>query len=157
MRIGIGYDVHQLTQNRKLILGGVEIPYHLGLMGHSDADVLTHAICDAILGAAALGDIGTHFPDTDEVYAGMDSQIFLRDIAVKIREQHFIIQNIDSTVIAERPKLAPYVIQMRRKISDSLGISEEQVSVKATTAEGLGIVGNEQAIVAQAIACLTKG
>ena len=156
MRIGIGYDVHQLTQNRKLILGGIEIPYHLGLMGHSDADVLTHAICDAILGAAALGDIGTHFPDTDEVYAGMDSQVFLRDIAVKIREQHFIIQNIDSTVIAERPKLAPYVMQMRRKISESLNISEEQVSVKATTAEGLGIVGNEQAIVAQAIACLTK-
>ena len=141
MRIGIGYDVHQLTQNRKLILGGVEIPYHLGLIGHSDADVLTHAICDAILGAAALGDIGTHFPDTDAVYAGMDSQVFLRDIAVKIRERHFIIQNIDSTVIAERPKLAPYVIQMRRKISESLNISEEQVSVKATTAEGLGIVG----------------
>ncbi len=157
MRIGIGYDVHQLTQNRKLILGGIEIPYHLGLLGHSDADVLTHAICDAILGAAALGDIGTHFPDTDEVYAGMDSQVFLRDIAEKIREQQFIIQNIDSTVIAQRPKLAPYVIQMRRKISESLSISEEQVSVKATTAEGLGIVGNEQAIVAQAIACLTKG
>lgn len=156
MRIGIGYDVHQLTQNRKLILGGVEIPYHLGLLGHSDADVLTHAICDAILGAAALGDIGTHFPDTDEVYAGMDSQVFLRDIAEKIREQNYIIQNIDSTVIAQRPKLAPYVIQMRRKISESLNISEEQVSVKATTAEGLGIVGNEQAIVAQAIACLTK-
>ncbi len=156
MRIGIGYDVHQLTQNRKLILGGIEIPYHLGLLGHSDADVLTHAICDAILGAAALGDIGTHFPDTDEVYAGMDSQVFLRDIAEKIREQQFIIQNIDSTVIAQRPKLAPYVIQMRRKISESLSISEEQVSVKATTAEGLGIVGNEQAIVAQAIACLTK-
>ncbi len=156
MRIGIGYDVHQLTQNRKLILGGIEIPYHLGLLGHSDADVLTHAICDAILGAAALGDIGTHFPDTDEVYAGIDSQVFLRDIAEKIREQQFIIQNIDSTVIAQRPKLAPYVIQMRRKISESLSISEEQVSVKATTAEGLGIVGNEQAIVAQAIACLTK-
>lgn len=156
MRIGIGYDVHQLTQNRKLILGGVEIPYHLGLLGHSDADVLTHAICDAILGAAALGDIGTHFPDTDETYAGMDSQVFLRDIAEKIREQNYIIQNIDSTVIAQRPKLAPYVIQMRRKISESLDISEEQVSVKATTTEGLGIVGNEQAIVAQAIACLTK-
>lgn len=156
MRIGIGYDVHQLTQNRKLILGGVEIPYHLGLLGHSDADVLTHAICDAILGAAALGDIGTHFPDTDEVYAGMDSQVFLHDIAAIIREQNYIIQNIDSTVIAQRPKLAPYVNQMRRKISESLDISEEQVSVKATTAEGLGIVGNEQAIVAQAIACLMK-
>ena len=156
MRIGIGYDVHQLTQNRKLILGGVEIPYHLGLLGHSDADVLTHAICDALLGAAALGDIGTHFPDTDEVYAGMDSQVFLCDIAAKIKQHNFIIQNIDSTVIAQRPKLTPYVIQMRRKISKSLDISEEQVSVKATTTEGLGIVGNEQAIVAQAIACLTK-
>lgn len=156
MRIGIGYDVHQLTQNRKLILGGVEIPYHLGLFGHSDADVLTHAICDAILGAAALGDIGTHFPDTDEGYAGMDSQVFLSNIAEKIREQNYIIQNIDSTVIAQRPKLAPYVIQMRHKLAESLNISEEQVSVKATTTEGLGIVGNEQAIVAQAIACLTK-
>ena len=156
MRIGIGYDVHQLTKNRKLILGGVEIPYHLGLLGHSDADVLTHAICDAILGAATLGDIGTLFPDTDETYAGMDSQVFLRDIAAKIIKQDLIIQHIDSTLIAQRPKLAPYTIQMRRIISKSLDISEEQVSVKATTAEGLGIVGNEEAIVAQAIACLTK-
>ncbi len=157
MRIGIGYDVHQLTKDRKLILGGVEIPYHLGLLGHSDADVLTHAICDAILGAAAMGDIGTHFPDTDENYAGLDSQIFLREIATKIREQGYIIQNIDSTVIAQRPKLAPYIIKMRSVLANSLGILEEQVNVKATTAEGLGIVGNEKAIVAQAIACLTKG
>lgn len=156
MRIGIGYDVHQLTKDRKLILGGVEIPYHLGLLGHSDADVLTHAICDAILGAAALGDIGTHFPDTDETYAGLDSQIFLREIATKIREQGYIIQNIDSTVIAQRPKLATYIIKMRSVLANSLDIQEEQVSVKATTAEGLGIVGNEKAIVAQAIACLTK-
>lgn len=157
MRIGIGYDVHQLTKDRKLILGGVEIPYHLGLLGHSDADVLTHAICDAILGAAALGDIGTHFPDTDENYAGLDSQIFLREIATKIREQGYIIQNIDSTVIAQRPKLAPYITKMRSVLANSLSILEEQVNVKATTAEGLGIVGNEKAIVAQAIACLTKG
>lgn len=156
MRIGIGYDVHQLTKDRKLILGGVEIPYHLGLLGHSDADVLTHAICDAILGAAALGDIGTHFPDTDETYAGMDSQVFLREIATKIRKQGYTIQNIDSTVIAQRPKLAPYIIKMRKVLANSLDILEEQVSVKATTAEGLGIVGNEKAIVAQAIACLTK-
>lgn len=156
MRIGIGYDVHQLIKDRKLIIGGVEIPYHLGLLGHSDADVLTHAICDAILGAAALGDIGTHFPDTDETYAGMDSQIFLREISKRIREQGYTIQNIDSTVIAERPKLAPYITKMRSIIAKSLDILEEQVSVKATTAEGLGIVGDEKAIVAQAIACLTK-
>lgn len=156
MRIGIGYDVHRLIKDRKLILGGVEITYHLGLLGHSDADVLTHAICDAILGAAALGDIGTHFPDSDESYAGMDSQFFLQEIASKIREQAYIIQNIDSTVIAQRPKLAPYTKQMRSKIANSLNIPDEQVSVKATTAEGLGIVGKEKAIVAQAIACLTK-
>ena len=156
MRIGIGYDVHQLTKNRKLIIGGVEIPYHLGLLGHSDADVLTHAICDAILGAAALGDIGTHFPDTDQTYAGMDSQIFLREIAKKIREHNYEVQNIDSTVIAQRPKLAPYIQQMRSVISKSLNVLDEQVSIKATTAEGLGIVGNEKAIVAQAIACIAK-
>ncbi len=156
MRIGIGYDVHQLTKDRKLILGGVEIPYHLGLLGHSDADVLTHAICDAILGAAALGDIGTHFPDTDQTYAGMDSQIFLREIAKKIREQNYVVQNIDSTVIAQRPKLAPYIQQMRSVISKSLNVLDKQVSIKATTAEGLGIVGHEKAIVAQAIACISK-
>ena len=154
MRIGIGYDVHQLIENRKLILGGVDIPYHLGLLGHSDADVLTHAICDAILGAAALGDIGTHFPDADDSYAGMDSQIFLRTIASKVREHGYTIVNVDSTVIAQRPKLAPYILQMRQVLAKSLDISEAQVSVKATTAEGLGIVGEEKAIVAQAIVCL---
>jgi 2-C-methyl-D-erythritol 2,4-cyclodiphosphate synthase len=156
MRIGIGYDVHRLTENRKLILGGVEIPSHLGLLGHSDADVLTHAICDAILGAAALGDIGTHFPDTDASYAGMDSQFFLRAIAAKVREQDYVIENVDSTVIAQQPKLAPYIGQMRSVLAKTLDISEAQVSVKATTAEGLGIVGEEKAIIAQAIACLTK-
>lgn len=156
MRIGIGYDVHQLIKNRKLILGGVEIPYHLGLLGHSDADVLTHAICDAILGAAALGDIGTHFPDTDASYAGMDSQVFLSSIAAKVREQNFTIENVDSTVIAQQPKLAPYIGQMRSVLAETLSISETQVSVKATTAESLGIVGEGKAIVAQAIACLTR-
>ncbi len=156
MRIGIGYDVHQLVENRKLILGGVEIPYHLGLFGHSDADVLTHAICDAILGAAALGDIGTHFPDTDESYAGMDSQVFLRTITAKIREQKYVIENVDSTVIAQKPKLAPYISQMRRVLARTLNITETQVSVKATTAEGLGIVGEGKAIVAQAVVCLSK-
>ena len=156
MRIGIGYDVHQLVENRKLILGGVEIPYHLGLFGHSDADVLTHAICDAILGAAALGDIGTHFPDTDDSYAGMDSQFFLRSIAEKVRALNYKIENVDSTVIAQKPKLAPYILQMRQRLAKTLGISQVQVNVKATTTEGLGVVGKGKAIVAQATVCLTK-
>ncbi len=156
MRIGIGYDVHQLVENRKLILGGVEIPYHLGLLGHSDADVLTHAICDAILGAAALGDIGTHFPDTDDSYAEMDSQFFLQSIAAMVKEQNYIIENIDSTVVAQKPQLAPYILQMRQVIAKTLGISDAQVSVKATTAENLGIVGEGKAIVAQATVCLSK-
>jgi 2-C-methyl-D-erythritol 2,4-cyclodiphosphate synthase len=156
MRIGIGYDVHRLTENRKLILGGVDIPYRFGLLGHSDADVLTHAICDAILGAAALGDIGTHFPDTDEKYAGMDSQVFLRAIAARVEKQGYTIENVDSTVIAQQPKLAPYILQMRSVLAKTLEISESRVSVKATTAEGLGIVGTGKAIVAQAIVCLTQ-
>lgn len=156
MRIGIGYDVHRLVENQKLILGGVEIPYHLGLLGHSDADVLTHAICDAILGAAALGDIGTHFPDTNESYAGMDSQFFLCSIAAKVRALNYKIENVDSTVIAQEPKLAPYILQMRQILAKTLGISEAQVSVKATTSENLGIVGEGEAIVAQATACLSQ-
>ena len=156
MRIGIGYDVHQLIENRKLILGGIDIPYHLGLLGHSDADVLTHAICDAILGAASLGDIGTHFPDTDARYEGIDSQFFLRAIAKKVKELGYTVGNVDSTVIAQRPKLAPYISQMRSVLAKTLDVSVTQISVKATTAEGLGIVGEEKAIVAQAIACLTK-
>ncbi len=156
MRVGTGYDIHRLIENRKLILGGVEIPYHLGLLGHSDADVLTHAICDAILGAASLGDIGTHFPDTDPSYAEIDSQFFLRAVAKKIKELGYTIENVDSTVIAQQPKLAPYISEMRSVLAKTLDISEAQVSVKATTAEGLGIVGEEKAIVAQAIACLTK-
>ena len=156
MRIGIGYDVHQLIENRKLILGGIAIPYHLGLLGHSDADVLTHAICDAILGAASLGDIGTHFPDTDPRYDGIDSQFFLSAIAKKVQELGYTIGNVDSTVIAQQPKLAPYILQMRNVLAKTLDISVTQISVKATTAEGLGIVGKEKAIVAQAIACLTK-
>lgn len=156
MRVGTGYDIHRLIENRKLILGGVEIPYHLGLLGHSDADVLTHAICDAILGAASLGDIGTHFPDTDPSYAEIDSQFFLRAVAKKIKELGYTIENVDSTVIAQQPKLAPYISEMRSVLAKTLDISEAQVSVKATTAEGLGIIGKEKAIVAQAIACLTK-
>ena len=156
MRIGIGYDVHQLVENRKLILGGVEIPYHLGLLGHSDADVLTHAICDAILGAAAIGDIGTHFPDTDDSYAGMDSQCFLQSIAAKVRELNYKIENVDSTVIVQKPKLAPYISQMRQILAKTLGISEAQVSVKATTTENLGFIGEGKAIAAQATVCLSR-
>ena len=156
IRVGIGYDVHRLVENRKLILGGVQIPYHLGLLGHSDADVLTHAIVDAILGAAALGDIGTHFPDTDPRYHGMDSLIFLSDAASKIKACSYRIENIDSTVIAQRPKLAPYTLQMRQKLAETLEIAVTQVNVKATTAEELGVVGEGKAIVAHAIACLSR-
>ena len=157
MRIGIGYDVHRLVSDRKLILGGVEISYHLGLLGHSDADVLTHAIVDAILGAAALGDIGTHFPDTDDRYKGMDSLIFLRDdVAAKVRQGGYQIENIDSTVIAQSPKLAPYISEMRARLAKTLDIDVAQVNVKATTAEELGVVGEGKAIVAHATACLSR-
>ena len=156
MRVGIGYDVHRLVENRRLILGGVEISYHLGLLGHSDADVLTHAIIDAILGAAALGDIGTHFPDTDDRYQGMDSFIFLRDTVLKVKACGYQIGNIDSTVIAQRPKLAPYISEMRARLAKTLDIAVAQINVKATTAEELGIVGEGKAIVAHAIACLSR-
>ncbi|MCE2414952.1 2-C-methyl-D-erythritol 2,4-cyclodiphosphate synthase [Candidatus Poribacteria bacterium] len=156
MRIGIGYDVHRLVSDRKLILGGVEISYHLGLLGHSDADVLTHAIVDAILGAAALGDIGTHFPDTDDRYEGMDSLIFLAETAAKVRKCGYQIENVDSTVIAQRPKLAPYILDMRTRLAKTLDIAVEEVNVKATTAEELGVVGEGKAIVAHAIACLSR-
>ena len=156
MRVGIGYDVHRLVENRRLILGGVEISYHLGLLGHSDADVLTHAIIDAILGAAALGDIGTHFPDTDDRYEGMDSFIFLRDTVLKVKACGYQIENIDSTVIAQRPKLAPYISEMRARLANTLDIAVAQINVKATTAEELGVVGEGKAIVAHAIACLSQ-
>lgn len=156
MRIGIGYDVHRLIENRRLILGGVEIPFHLGLLGHSDADVLTHAICDALLGAIAMGDIGTHFPDTDPIYKGMDSQVFLREVNAKVKAQGYVIENIDSTVVAQRPKLTPYIQQIRSVLAKTLEISVTQLSVKATTSEGLGIVGEEKAIVAQAIASIIR-
>lgn len=156
MRVGIGYDVHRLVSDRKLILGGVEIPYHLGLLGHSDADVLIHAIVDAILGAAALGDIGIHFPDTDDRYKGMDSLIFLEDTAAKVRQCGYQIENIDSTVVAQRPKLVPYISEMRTRLAETLDIAVSQVNVKATTAEELGVVGEGKAIVAHAIVCLSR-
>ena len=156
MRVGIGYDIHRLVSNRKLILGGVEISYHLGLLGHSDADVLTHAIIDAILGAAALGDIGTHFPDTDARYEGVDSLVLLRDIVEKVGLQGYQIENIDSTVIAQRPKLAPYISDIRACLAETLDIAVTQINVKATTAEELGVVGEGKAIVVHAIACLSR-
>ena len=156
MRVGIGYDVHRLVSNRKLILGGVEVSYHLGLLGHSDADVLTHAIIDAILGAAALGDIGTHFPDTDARYEGIDSLVLLQDIVAEVRRQGYQIENIDSTVIAQRPKLAPYISDIRARLAETLDIAVAQINVKATTTEELGVVGEGKAIVAHAIACLSR-
>ena len=154
MRIGTGYDVHKLTENRKLILGGVEIPYEKGLLGHSDADVLIHAIMDAILGAAALGDIGKHFPDSDDAYKGISSVLLLKKVAELIKKEGYEIGNIDSTIIAQRPKLAPYIPTMRDNIANALGISSSQVNVKATTEEGLGFTGEGLGIASQAICLL---
>lgn len=154
MRIGQGYDVHKLAEGRKLILGGVEIPYEKGLLGHSDADVLVHAVMDALLGAAALGDIGMHFPDTDEKYRGISSIALLKEVGRLLTERGFLIENIDSTIIAQRPKLAPYRPQMAANIEAALGLEPGQVSVKATTEEGLGFTGAGEGISAQAIALL---
>ncbi|MBQ9134293.1 MAG: 2-C-methyl-D-erythritol 2,4-cyclodiphosphate synthase [Clostridia bacterium] len=153
MRVGQGYDVHRLVNGRKLILGGVEIEHTLGLLGHSDADVLLHAIADALLGAAALGDIGKHFPDTDERYRGADSAKLLSLVGALLREKGYQIINIDSTVIAQAPKLAPHIPAMRQNIADALGMDVDAVSVKATTEEKLGFTGTREGIAAQAI-CL---
>ena len=141
MRIGQGYDVHRLVEGRKLIIGGVDIPDEKGLLGHSDADVLLHAVMDALLGAAALGDIGQHFPDSDERYKGISSIALLKEVGKILQENGYMIENIDSTVIAQRPKLLPYRPQMAENIAAALGIEKEQVSVKATTEEGLGFTG----------------
>ncbi len=154
MRIGMGYDVHKLVEDRKLILGGVEIPYEKGLLGHSDADVLLHAIMDALLGAAALGDIGKHFPDTDPQYKGISSIKLLEHVGALLRENGFEIGNIDSTIICQRPKLAPYREEMVQNIAKALQISESQVGVKATTEEGLGFTGEGLGISSQAIVLL---
>ncbi len=154
MRIGMGYDVHRLTEGRKLILGGVEIPYEKGLLGHSDADVLIHAVMDALLGAAALGDIGKHFPDTDEKYRGISSIILLKQVGALLEESCFVIENIDATVIAQRPKLLPYMEQMRTNIAAALGLEPGRVNVKATTEEGLGFTGSGEGISAQAVCLL---
>lgn len=150
MRIGTGYDVHKLVEGRRLMLGGVEVPHTLGLLGHSDADVLLHAICDAMLGAAALGDIGQHFPDRDPQYKDIDSRFLLRHCNDLIRREGYRIENIDSTLVAQRPKLAAYIPQMRENIAHDLGLDVQQVSVKATTTEHLGFEGREEGISAQA-------
>lgn len=155
-RIGHGYDVHRLVEGRKLILGGVEIPFEKGLLGHSDADVLLHAISDALLGALALGDIGKHFPDTDPAYAGADSLKLLCCVVEKIQGCGYAVGNLDATILCQRPKLAPHIIQMRRKIADVCGISMEQVSVKATTEEKLGFTGNGSGIAAHCVCLLIK-
>ena len=156
MRIGMGYDVHRLVEGRDLIIGGVKIPYEKGLLGHSDADVLLHAVMDALLGAAALGDIGQHFPDSDERYKGISSVELLKEVGKILQENGYLIENIDSTVIAQRPKLLPYRPQMAKNIADALGIEPDQVSVKATTEEGLGFTGAGEGISAQAIALLSS-
>lgn len=154
MRIGTGYDVHQLAEGLPLWLGGVLVPHTHGLVGHSDADVLLHAICDALLGAAALGDIGKHFPDTDPQYKGISSLKLLAHVGVLLKEHGYRVGNIDSTVAAQRPKLAPHIPQMRQNIADALGIDIAQVSVKATTTEHLGFEGRMEGISAQAVALI---
>ena len=154
MRIGMGYDVHRLVEDRKLILGGVEIPWEKGLLGHSDADVLVHAVMDALLGAAALGDIGQHFPDTDPAYKGADSLRLLSKVGEILKEAGYEIGNVDATVIAQRPKLAPYREQMRVNMARALSVDASQISVKATTEEGLGFTGAGEGISAQAVALL---
>ncbi len=156
MRIGMGYDVHRMTQGRRLVLGGVEIPYERGLLGHSDADVLLHAIMDALLGAASLGDIGKHFPDTDPAYKGISSLALLQHVGELLEENSFLIENIDATIIAQTPKMRPYIEQMREKIAEALRITTGQINVKATTEEGLGFTGSGEGISAQAVCLLTS-
>lgn len=156
MRIGMGYDVHRLVQGRDLIIGGVNIPHEKGLLGHSDADVLLHAIMDALLGASSLGDIGKHFPDTDDSYKGISSVKLLEHVGKLLEEHCFFIENIDATIVAQKPKMRPHIDLMRKNIADALGIDISQVNVKATTEEGLGFTGTEEGISAQAICLLTS-
>lgn len=156
MRIGMGYDVHKLVEDRDLILGGVKIPYFLGLLGHSDADVLLHAIMDSLLGAAALGDIGKHFPDSDDRYKGISSIELLKHVGSLLKENNWLIENIDSTIIAQKPKMAPHIENMRKNISEALNINIDQINVKATTEEGLGFTGEGKGISSQSICLLTK-
>lgn len=156
MRVGLGYDVHRLVKERKLILGGVEIPHTLGLLGHSDADVLVHAVMDALLGAAALGDIGKHFPDTDEAYRGISSMKLLEQVGNLIEKEGYLVENIDATVIAQKPKLRPYIEEMEKNIARVLKLQENQVNIKATTEEGLGFTGREEGIAAQAVCAVSS-
>ena len=156
VRIGHGYDVHRLTEGRKLILGGVEIPWERGLLGHSDADVLAHAVMDALLGAAGLGDIGKHFPDTDPAYTGADSLKLLEHVAGLLREQGFAVGNVDATILAQRPKLAPHIPRMRDNLARAMGADPSQVNVKATTEEGLGFTGSGEGMAAHAVALIEK-
>jgi 2-C-methyl-D-erythritol 2,4-cyclodiphosphate synthase len=154
MRIGQGFDVHQLVEGRKLIIGGVEVPYEKGLLGHSDADVLLHAICDALLGAAALGDIGRHFADTDAKFKNIDSRILLREVAHLVREQGFRVGNVDATIIAQAPKMAPHIAHMVANIAADLRVEKSAINVKATTTEKMGLTGRGEGIAAQAVALL---
>ena len=156
MRIGHGYDVHKLVEGRKLILGGVEVPFEKGLLGHSDADVLTHAVMDALLGAAALGDIGKHFPDTDPAYAGADSIALLERVTALLREHGWQVGNVDATVVAQTPKLAPYIPEMRRRLAEAMGLDVDCVSVKATTEERLGFTGSGEGMAAHAVALIER-
>lgn len=156
MRIGHGFDVHQLVLGRPLVLGGVTIDHPMGLLGHSDADVLVHALCDAILGALGLGDIGNHFPDTSAEFAGIDSRELLRKVVVKMQQQAYQLGNADLTIVAQAPKLAPYIAKMRSKLAVDLQSSEKQINIKATTTEKLGYLGQEQGIAAHAVVLLTS-
>ena len=156
MRIGHGFDVHAFAENRKLIIGGVEIPYHLGLAGHSDADVLLHAICDALLGAAGLGDIGRHFPDTDARYKGIDSRKLLREVAGLVREKGYSVGNVDATIIAQVPKMAPHISRMIANIAADLEVAADAVNVKATTTEKLGFTGRGEGIAVEAVCLLIR-
>lgn len=156
VRIGHGYDVHRLVEGRRLILGGVDVLWERGLLGHSDADVLTHAVMDALLGAAGLGDIGRHFPDTDPAYAGADSLKLLAHVVALLRERGFTVGNVDATVLAQRPKLAPHIPQMRDNLARTMEVGPEQVNVKATTEEGLGFTGSGEGMAAHAVALIEK-
>lgn len=156
MRIGIGYDVHKLVEDRDLILGGVKIPYEKGLLGHSDADVLAHAVMDALLGAGALGDIGKHFPDTDKAFKGISSIELMKEVAVVLKDNGYKVGNIDATVIAQSPKLAPFIADMRTNMARALGIEEDRISVKATTTENLGFAGRGEGIAVEAAALIHK-
>ena len=157
IRIGHGFDVHAFAENRRLIIGGVDIPHERGLAGHSDADVLLHAICDALLGAAGLGDIGRHFPDTDMAFAGIDSRILLRRVAEQLRERAWQVSNVDATIIAQAPKMAPHIARMTAHIADDLGVAIDRVNVKATTTEKLGFTGRGEGIAAEAVCLIARG